>query len=163
LHSHLGWRKFNFVVEYDKVSQTELGIFKGLLHGAAGLVHPGRRLEQHDALAIERAFGGLALKTTAPWCETMTPRDFLNGHEPDVVPVLRVFCAGITEANKETHSGAPCRVRLLLLVAATGRRFRTRRRSCSSTRGRSRRSTGRRRSSARSRSRSARSRSRSNG
>src|SRR5215831_18577649 len=80
-----------------------------LLHGAAGLVHVGRRLEQHDALTIEHTFRGLALKTTAPWCETMTPRDFVNGHEPDVVPVLRVFRAGITEANKEAHDAAPNR------------------------------------------------------
>src|SRR5262249_17955789 len=83
---------------------------------------------QHNALALERAFRGLALKTTAPWCETMTPRDFVNGHEPDVVPVLRVFCAGITEANKESHDAAsPAVSSLLLLVAATGRRLRGRR------------------------------------
>ena len=80
---------------------------------------------------IERAFGCLALKAAAPWCETMTPRNFIDGHEPDVVPVVRVFRAGITEANKQAHDAASpaSRVRLLLLVAATGRRLRTRRRS----------------------------------
>src|SRR5439155_7982320 len=105
-YSHLGWRKFDFIVEHHEISQIELRVLEGLLHGAAGLVHVRRRLEQHDALAIERAFRGLALKTTAPWCETMTPCDFVNGHEPDVVPVLRVFRAGITEANKQAHDAA---------------------------------------------------------
>ncbi|WP_291856539.1 hypothetical protein, partial [Bradyrhizobium sp.] len=56
----------------------------------------------------------------------MTPRDFIDGHEPDIVPVVRVFRAGIAEANKQVHDAASCR-RLLLLVAATGRGFRTRR------------------------------------
>src|SRR6267154_4013221 len=105
-HSHLGWRKFNFVVEYYEVRQTELGVLQGLLHRAAGIVHEGHGLEQHDALAFERAFRGLALKAAAPWCETMTPRDLVDGHEPDVVPVLRVFRAGITEADKQAHDAA---------------------------------------------------------
>jgi hypothetical protein len=36
----------------------------------------------------------------------MTPRDFINGHEADVVPVMRVFRAGIAETNKESHDAA---------------------------------------------------------
>jgi hypothetical protein len=36
----------------------------------------------------------------------MTPRNFISGHEPDVVPVVRVLSAGITEANKEAHDAA---------------------------------------------------------
>src|ERR1043166_8769969 len=99
LHPHLRRRQFELVLEHGDVAGRDLEEVGCLLYGAAGLVHVRCRLEQHDALAIERAFGGLALKTTAPWCETMTPCDFLNGHEPDVVPVLRVFRAGITEAN----------------------------------------------------------------
>src|SRR5215813_1342588 len=135
LHPHLGRRQFELVLEDGDVAGRDLEEVGRLLHGAARLVHVGRRLEQHDALAFERAFRGLALKTTAPWCETMTPRDFVNGHEPDVVPVLRVFCAGITEANKESHDAAsPAVSSLLLLVAATGRRLRARRRSRSTCR-----------------------------
>ena len=41
-----------------------------------------------------------------PWCETMTPRNFIDGHETDIVPVTRVFRAGIAEADKEQHDAA---------------------------------------------------------
>ena len=36
----------------------------------------------------------------------MTPRNLIDGHEPDVVPVIRVLRAGVTEANKEAHDAA---------------------------------------------------------
>src|SRR5258708_21466656 len=71
---------------------------------------------------IERALRGLALKAAAPGCKTMTPRDLIDGHEADIVPVMRVFRARIAEANKESHDAAS-RARLLFLVAAAGRRF----------------------------------------
>src|SRR5512142_2255605 len=91
----------------------------------------------------------------------MTPRDFIDGHEADIVPVLRVLRAGIAEANEEQHDAAfPTRrdTSLLLLVAAGGclgggGRLRTGRgslgggRSRSSRSGRGSRSTGRRRTS----------------
>ncbi|MGB6237763.1 MAG: hypothetical protein WBG16_10470, partial [Bradyrhizobium sp.] len=71
---------------------------------------------------IKGAFRRHALKATAPGCETMTPCNFVDGHEADVVAVMRVFRAGIAETNKEAH-GAASRLLLLLLVSATGRRF----------------------------------------
>src|SRR5712672_1199175 len=63
----------------------------------------------------------------------MTPRNFIDDHEPDIVPVMGVLRAGIAEANKESHDAAS-RARLLLLVAAgrrlgAGRRLRASRRS----------------------------------
>src|ERR1700688_3591200 len=36
----------------------------------------------------------------------MTPRNSIDGHEADIVPVTRVFRAGIAEANKESHDAA---------------------------------------------------------
>jgi hypothetical protein len=36
----------------------------------------------------------------------MTPRDFIDGHEADVVAVMRVFRAGIAETNKQAHGAA---------------------------------------------------------
>src|SRR6202012_2617151 len=103
------------------------------LHRTTGLVHEGRGPQQHHPLAVERAFRGLALKAAAPWCETMTPRNLIDHHEPDIVSVMRVLCAGITETNKESHDAAS-RVRLLLLVAAGG--LRTSRRGLRARRGR---------------------------
>src|SRR5258708_19330800 len=76
---------------------------------------------------IERALRGLALKAAAPGCKTMTPRDLIDGHEADIVPVIRVFRARIAEANKESHDAAS-RARLLFLVATAGGPFRPTRR-----------------------------------
>ena len=106
LDAHFGRRQFEFVLEHGDVACRDLEEVGGFLHRAAGLVHVGDGLEQHDALVVERAFGGLALKAAAPWCKTMTPRDRFNRHEPDVVPVRSVFRAGVTEANKEAHDAA---------------------------------------------------------
>jgi hypothetical protein len=36
----------------------------------------------------------------------MTPCDRFNGHEADIVPVMRVFRAGIAETHKEQHDAA---------------------------------------------------------
>jgi hypothetical protein len=36
----------------------------------------------------------------------MTPRNFIDRHEADIVPVMRVFRAGIAEANKKSHDAA---------------------------------------------------------
>src|SRR5207253_1088548 len=65
-HSHLGWRKLDFIVEHHEISQIELGVLEGFLHRAAGVVHEGHGLEKHDALAVERAFRSPTLKTALP-------------------------------------------------------------------------------------------------
>src|SRR5882724_1498984 len=148
LDAHLRRRQFEFVLKHGDLAGGQFEEVGSFLNRASGLVHEGLRLQQHHPLAIERAFGGLALKTAAPWCETMTPRNSIDDNEPDVVPIVRVFRAGITEANKQAHDAAS-RASLLLLVAATGRRLRSRRRSRSTRR---RRSRARRRSSTRGRS-----------
>ena len=117
LDPHLAGGQFELVLEHGDLADRQLEEAGGFLHRAAGFVHEGHRLQQHHPFAIERAFRGLALKAAAPWCETMTPRNFIDGHETDVVPVVRVLRAGIAETNKQSHDAAS-RVRLLLLVAA---------------------------------------------
>jgi hypothetical protein len=93
-------------VEDDEVGQVEPGVFKGFFNRLPRIVHEGHWAEQDYALMIERAFGGLALKTTAPWCETVTPCNFFDDGETDVMPVMRVFRAGIAETNKQSHGAA---------------------------------------------------------
>src|ERR1700694_4825371 len=137
-NSYLGRWKFDFVVKDQEVSQAELGVFKGFFNRASRLVHEGQRLQQHNPFAIERALRGLALKAAALWCETTTPRNFIDDHKPDIVSVMRVFRAGIAEANKESHDAAS-RARLLFLFAAARRRFCASRR-CPRTRRHGRRS-----------------------
>src|SRR3981189_1208469 len=142
LDAHLGGRQFDLILKHGDLACRQLEEMRGLLNRTPRLVHEGRGPQQHHPLAIERAFRGLALKAAAPWCETMTPRDFINDHEPDIVPVMGVLRAGIAEAYKESHDAAS-RVRLLLLVAAS-RRLGAGRRRLRTSRGSS---TSRRRSS----------------
>src|SRR3954467_14290053 len=127
LHAYFRRRQFEFVLKHGDVGGTELEEVRGFLNRAPGLVHVSGRPQQNDLFTIERTIGSLALKTEAPWCKTMTPRNFIDGHEADVVPVVRVFRTGVTETDKQAHDAASCRC-LLLLVAAS-RRFRASRRS----------------------------------
>src|SRR5258705_7335031 len=111
--AHLGRRQFELILEHGDLACRQLEETRRLLNRAPRLVHEGQRAQQHHPLAIERAFRGLALKAAAPWCKTMTPRNFIDDREPDIVPVTREFRAGIAEANKEQHDAAS-RARLLL-------------------------------------------------
>src|SRR5829696_8223758 len=142
-------RQFEFVLKHRDLAGGQFEEVGGFLNRAPGLVHERGWTKQNDALAIERAFGSLALKTAAPRCETVTPRNFIDGQEPDIVPVVRVFRTGVTETDKQAHDAASRRC--LLLLVATSRRFRASRRS-RRRRGSSSRSTRRRRSRAGSRS-----------
>src|SRR6266404_268893 len=132
LDPHFRRRQFEFVLKHGDVAGGQLEEVRSFLNRAPGLVHVGGRPQQNDLLAIERAFGSLALKTAAPRCETVTPRNFIDGHEADVVPVVRVFRTGVTETDKQAHDAASRRY--LLLLVATSRRFRASRRSRSTRR-----------------------------
>src|SRR3954468_1949560 len=68
LDAYLARRQFEFVLKHDDLAGRELEEVGGFLHRPPGLVHECRRLEQDNALALERSFRRLALKTTAPWC-----------------------------------------------------------------------------------------------
>src|SRR3954452_24421805 len=111
LDPQLAGGQLKLVLEHGDVSRRQLEEVRGFLHRAPRIVHEGPRLEQDDALALQRAFRGLALKTAAPWLEIMTPRDLVDGDEADIVPVMRVFRAGIAEADEQSH-GAASRVAL---------------------------------------------------
>src|ERR1700733_6011070 len=106
LDPQLGRRQFELILKHSDFADRELEEIRGFLHRASRIVHEGWGPEQDDTLAVERTFRGLALKTAAPWCETMTPRNFIGDHEPDIVPVMRVLRAGIAEPNKESHDAA---------------------------------------------------------
>src|ERR1700741_3629945 len=76
LAPNLGRRKLQLVLEHRDFPGRELEEVPRFLHRAPRLVHVGRRFEQDHALMVDCAFRGLALKAAAPWCETMTPRNF---------------------------------------------------------------------------------------
>src|SRR4051812_33427524 len=89
LDAHFRRRQFEFVLKHGDLAGSELEEVRSLLNRAPGLVHERGGAKQHHPLALERAFRGLALKTAAPWCKTMTPRNFIDGQEADIVPVVR--------------------------------------------------------------------------
>src|SRR4030095_4210420 len=126
LHTYFRRRQFEFVLKHGDVGSAKLEEVRGFLNRAPGLVHVGGRPQQDELFAIERAFRSLALKTAAPRCETVTPLYLIDGHEADVMPVVRVFRTGVTETDKQAHDAASRRC-LLLLVAAS-RRLRASRR-----------------------------------
>src|SRR5438094_5060062 len=84
-------RQFELVLKHGDVADAKLEEVRGFLNCAPGLVHVGSRPQQNDLLAIERAFRSLALKTAAPRCETVTPRNFINGHGTDDVTGVGVI------------------------------------------------------------------------
>src|SRR6185437_12092615 len=86
LDPNLRRRKLDLVVKHHDIAFPELEELRRVLNRVAGFVHVGRGLEQDDTLSIEGAFGCLTLKAAAPWCETVTPRNFIDSHEPDIVP-----------------------------------------------------------------------------
>src|SRR6185436_6739498 len=101
LHTYFRRRQFELVLKHGDVGGTELEEVRGFLNRAPRLVHVSGRPQQDDLFAIQRAFGSLALKTSAPRCETVTPRDVIDDHEPDIVPVVCEFRTGITETDKQ--------------------------------------------------------------
>src|SRR5262249_20537323 len=115
-HSHFPRRQLELVLEYGDLAGAELEEVRGFLHRAPGVVHIGRGLEQDHALALERAFRCLTLKAAAPWCETLTPCNLVDGHEADIVPVTLISRTGIAEADKEQHDAASRARRMLLLL-----------------------------------------------
>src|SRR6202035_1685547 len=101
-----GRRQFEFILEHGDLAGPKLEEIRGLLNRATRIVHEDQRAQQDHPLMVERAFRGLALKAAAPRCETMTPRDFLDGHEADIVPVMRVFWARNCQARKKAAERA---------------------------------------------------------
>src|SRR6185437_7834899 len=106
LDADLARRQFELILKHGDLAVPELEEVRRFVNRASRFVHERRGAKQHHPFAIERAFGGLALKATAPRCETMTPRDRFDGHEADIVPVMRVLRAGIAETYKEQHDAA---------------------------------------------------------
>ncbi len=87
--------------------KAELEEVRRLADRLTGVVHVGRGLEQDHPLALQRAFGGLALKAAAPRSKSVTPRDLVDDDKADVVPVTLVLRTRIAEPHEETHDAPP--------------------------------------------------------
>ncbi len=106
LDAQLARRQIEFVMEHGNVAKRQLEETHRLADGAAGLVHVGRGLEQHDALPRQFALGGLALEAAPPRREAVAACHRVDRHEADVVAVALMLRAGIAQSDEQAHGGA---------------------------------------------------------
>ncbi len=76
----------------------------GSAHRTAGLVHEGIRPQEPDLVVVDSDVGDLTRELRAPGA-TMPPRQLVDDHVPDVVPVVRVLPAGIAKSDHEQVEG----------------------------------------------------------
>ncbi len=115
LHPHLAGRQLKLVLEHHDVGELrQLVEVHRLRHRVAGLVHIGARHQQQNLLASQRAFGCDTLKTAAPRREAVALGNGLDGHEADVVPVVSILFAGISQPDEKQHGSHRSNVALLL-------------------------------------------------
>jgi hypothetical protein len=104
-HAQLAGRQIKLVMEDNYVGQVDLVKPRGLGHGASGFVHIGLGLKQQHARGSDGAFARQTLKSFPQRGEIEFARNGVDRHEADVVPVVRIFRAGVSQSDKERHSG----------------------------------------------------------
>ena len=75
------------------------------LHGITTRIHVGLWLQRQNALAINGAFRHFTLEALPPGAEAVAPRNLLQRHEADIVPLTRVLRPWIAKADPK-HRGA---------------------------------------------------------
>ncbi len=100
---HLERREVELVVEDGQRFLVELVEVQRLLNRVAAVVHEGLRLHQQDLVAADAAFGDQASELLLPWAEAVHLGDDVGRHHADIVPVKRIFRAGISEAHPDLH------------------------------------------------------------
>jgi hypothetical protein len=90
-------------VEDGERIHAELVEFQRLLNRVAAVVHEGLRLEEEDALTADPAFRDEAAEFLLPGTEVVRLGNDVGSHEADIVPLQRIFRAGIPEADPELH------------------------------------------------------------
>ncbi len=115
-HSDLPGRELDLVMEHGDLVDAELVEMRGLGDRASGLVHERSRQQQQRARGADRAFRRHALKAPPERTDVVALGDRLDRHEADVVAVVGIARARISEADKELHGMAS-----LLSCPAKGR------------------------------------------
>jgi len=100
-------REIDLVVEHIDVAHRDFEEALRLADRAPALVHEGRRLQQHDAIAAEAQLRRLALKAPAPRAGVVARSNTVDRHEADVVAMARVFLARVAQSDEELHGNAP--------------------------------------------------------
>ncbi len=103
LDAHFGGGEVEFVVKDGHIFGCHFVKAHGLADGLTREVHKGRRLQEQHFFAAEIARADLPLKLRLPRGEPMIARDFVQHHKADVVTVLFIFRARISETYKKLH------------------------------------------------------------
>ena len=110
LAAQLAGGEVNLVMKHGHICAVELVEPHGLPNRLARLVHEGCGFQQHDLLRAQAAFADLPLKLRFPRPKPVILRHSVQRHEANIMPVARIFYAGIAEACKEFHVWMPyCR------------------------------------------------------
>src|SRR3954447_17994309 len=107
LHLHLEWGEVELVVEGGEILEVELVETQGFGDRAAAVVHEGLRHLDQNPMATDAAFRDEAAELLLPGTEAVHLGDDVGRHEPDIVPVQRIFAAGISETDPELHLPLP--------------------------------------------------------
>src|SRR6516162_1840776 len=103
LNPHLAGPQIDLVM-YDKdFTGQELIKSRRLADRLARRIHKGLRLQQQDALAVDRSLAKLTFKATAKSWVAMSAGNYFDRHKADIVPVLGVTRTGIAETDDEAH------------------------------------------------------------
>ncbi len=86
---------------------VELVETQRLLNGVAAIVHEGLGLDQQDLVTADPPFGNEAAEFLCPGPEVVHLGQQIDRHHPDIVPVKRIFRAGISEADPDLQSPLP--------------------------------------------------------
>ena len=111
LHLQLAGREVDLVVKDVDVLDGDFQEARGIADRAAAVVHVGGGLQEHDALAAERAFRRLAMEALAPGAEAVRVDDLVERHVADVVAVAGVLRAWVSQTDEQLHGRAPARRR----------------------------------------------------
>ncbi len=104
LHPETAGGQVDLVMKDDYPVHRHLVKAGCLADRAATFVHECLGLHQEDFLTLDLAVLDLRLELGLLGTEAPAVRDFVSGHEADVVTVVFVFCAGIAQASDDDHA-----------------------------------------------------------
>jgi hypothetical protein len=91
LHPQLAGCQIKLIMKGHHILGRDFQEGGGWLHGITTRIHVGLWLERQDALPANGPFRHFTLEALPPRAEAMTPRNLIQGHEADIVPLTRMF------------------------------------------------------------------------
>ena len=113
LEPQLARDQVQLVVEHPDVLRRDLEVAHRLANRLARQVHEGLRLDQQHPVGAKAPLRHPGLELAPPGAEAMRPGDRVEGHEADVVAMVGVTCARISQPDEKLHCGPPDGARIL--------------------------------------------------